>query len=549
MPFPRVPYGLGAKSNVTIALSGLNWTDAYSEGALEDSMNLTASRYPYFSTKAPREEMTEFAGATAMTAWNDIAYVKNNKLYYKVGDTYKNCGSVSEGEKQFVMLYKKMVVWPDKKYIKTDVSNPSLITMEASSSGAGAFIRARRLNGIDYMQLVIPYGEVEGHPEYDWGIDVRKVFRSRDVVTLSGFSNQQNNGEHYVEKVTEHSLLFAPDTLVDEGSADARIATDITVERTVPDMDFVCEYGNRLWGCSNSSQTIYCSRLDDPTNFSDYTGEADDSFAFDVSSPGDFTGCCKLASSVLFFKEQTLHKVLGSNGADFQMVAYTMHGIAEGCHKSAVVINETLFYVATDGVYAYNGGTASLISSELGEKEFKQAVSGTDGVNYYLSAYDGSEAVFLTYYGRYGLWLKEDNTRAVDIARVSDDVYVLTDDSKVYKENGSDATAAVEFLIQFKPFYETVTGSYRRSSVAFGHKRYGKLIVRTEMGPSSWAAFDIREDGGVWREVQKLVGETGLSRVVFPIGRADKYELRIRGNGQLVLKNMEREFRVGSDKR
>ena len=131
-----------------------------------------------------------------------------------------------------------------------------------------------------------------------------------------------------------------------------------------------------------------------------------------------------------------------------------------------------------------------------------------------------------------------------------ENVFVLMENGDLYKEHNNEPGAKdVDFLIQFKPLYETVTGSYNRSSVAFGQKRYGKVILRTEMDPGTWAAFDIREDGGVWREVQKLVGETGLSRVVLPIGRADKYEIRIRGNGRFTLKNMVREFRIGSDKR
>lgn len=550
MPLPKVPYALGAKSNVNVALRGINWTDNYSEGALEDSKNITAVRYPYVSTKAPRERLSESwnSNITAISAWNDLVYVKNNHLYYKVGSTYRDCGALNGGdvERQFVMLYKKLVVWPDKKYVETDSTSPSLKSMDISCSGYGAKVTAVTVDGINYMQLNIP---ASTDPLY-WNVNLKRLFRVRDSITISGFPStptdySMNNGVHQVEYVSTRTMRFAADTMVE---TDTLTSIEITLERIVPDMDFVCEYGNRLWGCNNTTQTIYCSRMDDPTNFNDYSGEADDSFAFDVSSPGNFTGCCKLGSSVLFWKEQCVHKVLGSYNAEYQMNVYNLHGVAHGCHQSMQVINDVLYYVSTNGVYCYNGGNAVLISQELGEKSYDFAVAGTDGTNYYLSVGDGGNSVFLVYYGLYGMWLHEDDIEALYMTRIGDDVYVLAADNKVYKENGSDATAAVDFLIQFKPLYETVTGSYRRSSVAFGHKRYGKVILRTEMGHGSWAAFDVREDGGVWREVQKIVGATGLSRVVLPIGRADKYEIRIRGNGQFTLKNMIREFRIGSDK-
>ena len=535
MAFPKVPYRVSAKSNAVISLRGINYSDSYSEGALADSKNITAIRYPYFSTKAAREEDLNLLGATSITAWNFLSYVMDSHFFYtKNGLDYIDCGEVSEEPKQYAMLYKKLVVWPDKKYLPVDDPTDGLQDMEASCSGTGAVIdHYTDSENIEYERITVS----------GWGADLDDVFSERDSIKISGFSTDTNNGYHMIEKITATTMLFAKDTLTAETASGT-----ISFAREVPDMDFICESGNRLWGCSNSSQTIYCSRIDDPLNFYDYTGEADDSFAIDVSSAGNFTGCCKLSSSVLFFKEQCLHKILGAYNAEFQLMTYTMHGIAAGSHKSAQVMNEVLYYLGTDGVYAYNGGTASLISQDLGEKRLRLGVAATDGVNYYLSCYDGENPVFLTFYGRYGLWLKEDDTRALDMCRVGSDVYILTNSHRVFKEIGSDATLPVDFLIQFKPFYETVTGSYQRSTVAFGHKRYGKLIARTEMSPGTWAAFEIREDGGLWREVAKLVGETGLSRVVFPIGRVDKYEIRIRGNGQFTLKNMLREFRVGSDK-
>lgn len=535
MPFPKLPYRIGPKSNAVVTLRGINYSDRYSEGALADSKNITAIRFPYFTTKTAREEQTDLRGATAITAWNYLAYVMDNHLYYtKNGQDYVDVGAVNGEPKQFAMLYKKLVVWPDKVYMSTDDPEGGLVNMEASVSGTGAEIQTQTSGGLDYMQIVIPV---------EWGEDLRDYFKAEDVIKISGFSDEMNNGYHQIEKITSRSMMFAPDTMTAEAAAGT-----ISFSREVPDMDYICESGNRLWGCSNDLQRVYCSRLGDPTNFWDFSGEADDSFTFDVSTPGNFTGCVKMSSSVLFFKEQCLHKVLGSYNAEFQMMTYTMHGIAAGSYKSAQVINDVLYYLSTDGVYIYNGGTSSLISPDLGEKRLKLGVAGTDGINYYLSAYDGDKPLFLTYFGHYGLWLKEDETRAIDMARVENDVYVLTNANRVYKEIGPDATVPVDFLIQFKPFYETVTGSYNRTSVAFGQKRYGKMIVRTEMGPKTWAAIDIREDDGVWREIRKIVGGTGLTRVVFPIGRADKYEIRIRGNGRFTLKNLEREFRIGSDK-
>ena len=54
----------------------------------------------------------------------------------------------------------------------------------------------------------------------------------------------------------------------------------------MPDLDFICESENRLWGCSNETRTIYASALGDPTNFFSYQGLSTDSYAVAVGSEG-----------------------------------------------------------------------------------------------------------------------------------------------------------------------------------------------------------------------------------------------------------------------
>ena len=173
-------------------------------------------------------------------------------------------------------------------------------------------------------------------------------------------------------------------------------------------MDFICESENRLWGCSNSAQTIYASSMGDPTNFYVYEGLSTDSYALAVGSEGNFTGCCKLSSSVLFWKETKLHKILGGYPAEYSLYTYDIEGLQAGCHKSIQVINEVLFYMGLHGIYAYSGGTPSLISGNFGDRSFTDAVAGNDGDSYYLSAKEGDAHHVLVYEAKYGIWVRED---------------------------------------------------------------------------------------------------------------------------------------------
>ena len=67
----------------------------------------------------------------------------------------------------------------------------------------------------------------------------------------------------------------------------------------MPELDFLCENENRLWGCKGD--TIYASKLGDPFNWNVFDGVSTDSYAVDVGSAGDFTGCFAYRGYPVFF--------------------------------------------------------------------------------------------------------------------------------------------------------------------------------------------------------------------------------------------------------
>ena len=65
------------------------------------------------------------------------------------------------------------------------------------------------------------------------------------------------------------------------------VSTPVRMERRVPDLDYVTECDNRVWGCSSKENVIYACRLGDPTNWFSYRGIAADSYAVTVGSALD----------------------------------------------------------------------------------------------------------------------------------------------------------------------------------------------------------------------------------------------------------------------
>ena len=137
-------------------------------------------------------------------------------------------------------------------------------------------------------------------------------FRVWDTVTLTGTGAEQAgqwaglDGDRIVYDVTETTLRLRADPggehfygrLVHNGSSAVWVSMDgiqreeyfpaegVKAERRVPDLEYLTECDNRVWGCSSSENVIYACKLGDPTNWFSYRGIAADSYAVTVGSDG-----------------------------------------------------------------------------------------------------------------------------------------------------------------------------------------------------------------------------------------------------------------------
>lgn len=351
--------------------------------------------------------------------------------------------------------------------------------------------------------------------------------KAGDVVKLSG--NVEREGVK-IESVSDYSITFTGE---DFGSGSW---SNVKIERVVPDLDFICESENRLWGV-DAEGTIHASALGDPTNFNDFSGVSTDSYSVAVGTDGDFTGCVAYSGSVLFFKENVLHKVIGSYPAEYAIYTYSIPGIQAGCEKSAVVINEVLYYKGRNGVYAYTGGTPVNIGRAFGTRRFEEAVGGTDGARYYLSMKEeGGGWGLWVYDPSTGLWIQEDETQVTDFIEFPDRLEFLSG-NKVYGVSGS-GEGRFPWAAQFAPFYD---GTQNR-------KRHNKLLVRLDLSAGAWAQIEVRRDSGLWTKVWKQTGRRRGSYLVpvLPL-RCDSFEVRVSGEGGCILRGLTWQYAVGSE--
>ncbi len=531
---PSMVYGDGIAKRTQVQFGGYNHNQYAGDGQIYDMKNLTSDSYPVLSTRKERLQR-HWAGKTDGLCIHDgnVILARAGRLEYQhpqfAEDAFSVIGDVSEGEKTFTILGDYIIIMPDKKYFNTKSGEYG--SLEAKKEDLTVQIQNGQYKGEDAKANTL-YAEGA-----NWG----EVFRVGDAVEISGFSAAANNKTIIIREIEGDSLRFYENSF--SMPEDGREEGGISIARTVPDMDFLCENENRLWGCKGS--TIYASKLGDPFNWNVFDGLSTDSFAVDVGSDGDFTGCISYLGYPCFFKEDHIYKVYGDRPANFQVMGSASLGVAKGSGHSLAVAGETLFYLSRIGIVAYTGGIPQSVADAFGDVKYKNAVSGSDGLKYYVSMEDGDNAShFFVYDTRKNIWHREDETKALSFAwdgsrllwRTEEGVWAYGEQSKEYS---METAGSFESFAEFGDF----------TDMDPNRKGVSKLQLRMELLEGANVTVKIQFDSdGAWRAVKTLSAEKKRS-FYLPIipRRCDHYRIRIEGKGEWKLYSMVRESYSGSE--
>ena len=222
------------------------------------------------------------------------------------------------------------------------------------------------------------------------GVSWEDYFKAGDAVTISGCTKHpENNKTPIIREIDGDKLYFYEFAFTLDGEDGTTPYTEtgtLTISRTVPDLKFVCENENRLWGCDDT--TIYASKLGDIFNWNVFDGLATDSYSVDTGSAGNFTACISYMGYPIFFKEDHIYKVYGSIPTNFEVMGSATLGVAAGSAASLAVAGEVLFYLSRAGIMAYSGGIPQPVGAAFGVDQFRDAAAGSDGLKYYVSMQD-----------------------------------------------------------------------------------------------------------------------------------------------------------------
>lgn len=570
----------GRNRSITTDFRGLNLSQGIGDGEWAWMQNMDTREYPAVARRQKRVHVATLNKPNGLCATDRLCFVDGVKFYYN-GFYY---GDVEDSEKTLVPMGAKIAIFPDKKLF--DTTTLSFTDMEQKNVSSGT-VRVTLAKGDG-----TPYGEyTEGdtapeNPENGqlwldtsgdapvmktWseaqGLWVAEAttyvlvsatglgqgLKALDGVTVSGLEEGGLNGDWILTDAGPDYILFTG--ILQKALTQAG---EVRVERTCPEMDFVVEKDNRLWGCSSADHEIYCCKLGDPTNWRAYQGVATDSYAVTVGTPGPFTGAAVSGSAVIFFKENCLHRVYGTQPSNFTVYVDNLRGVQQGCHKSAVRVNEYLYYKSVFDVCVYADSEVAGISAALGTESYKKAVAGVCGSRLYLSMEDQEGAwQLLVYDTAAGVWTREDGTHALGFASCLTETFMLRADGELYallpgEYNkdffmvGSDYTVYAQEETDEEVSWELRTGEILRELP--DHKYIGKIQLYLELDPGARAEVALRRDGGAWEKVQELSGGD-QRRCTLPIypRRCDRMEIRLTGVGHARLVNWSKYVGYGSE--
>lgn len=580
MPYFHQMEPISTSRDMVSEFKGYNHNFRIGEGEWYQDKNLTTDYYPIMAPRAPRGVGSRLNHPNGALAKDALAFVDGTVLYY---NHLPVAGLVlSNSEKTMISMGAYIVIFPDKVLYNTVDGTVEYMEAEFQSTGDTTFTICR-VDGADYdyelsdeeppapengdywldtsgvnhilkqyseassmwVQIATTYIRIEstgiGEAFAQWdGVRISGCKHSDDGSTVANQINALNTVSYIVSKSANYIVVTG---MLDQ----AYTQTDpVTVERRVPDMDFVTESENRLWGCKygmvdgKTVNEIYACALGDPKNWNVFRGISTDSYAVTLGSDGCFTGAITYLGYPLFFKEKCVHKIYGTMPSNYQLQTTNMRGVQRECSKSLKIVDERLYYKSPVDVCVYTGSLPDTVSADLGNVPYKNATAGAIGGKYYISMQDEEDAWHLFCFDtRYRMWHEEDGVEARYFANVDTDLYYVDMTDKTLKTIAGNSDETVEWYAE--------SGIMGFSSP--DNKYCGRINLRMMLPAGSSVRFFVEYDSsGVWESKGDMEGSS-LRTFAIPLipRRCDHFRFRLEGKGPIRLYSITKVTEDGSD--
>lgn len=594
MEFPRLSE-VTRYREMTSVFGGYNHQLSCKDGQFYDMKNMTSQYYPILSPRERRGFVKKLTNPQGILDKEDLLWVDDGKLYKNGVEVALDGVELSDSQKTMAKMGAFVIILPDKVWWNENSGECGYMESSATiTSGTEVKFTLCDNNGSavtwhdeayyednepkngDYMMSTMngkSVLKVYSASTSLWGavattylqISAKGIGKDFDLgdgvkITIDNssagwgyasniFVNDEGNGmlstNTYIsdkgdDYITIIGILDANKTFTN---------MEVKVERKVPDMAFITECNNRLWGCSEDGHEIYCCKLGDVKNWNCFMGISTDSWAVTIGSDGKFTGAITYLGYPMFFKEDCFIKIAISSTGGHQTKETRCRGVQRGSGRSLAILNETLYYKSTQGICSYAGSLPAGISDPLGEIRYENAVAGTVNNRYYVSMRDRDCKWHLFVYDqKTGIWSKEDNTEAMFFCRHEDELYFIDAKDNYMKSVRGTLPYEVDEKHtedKFPWFVESGEIGYTMPD----NKYVSRINLRVSLDFSTNADFYIQYDSsGQWEHKFNMNGK-GTRSFVVPVipKRCDHFKYKLVGKGGCKIYSITKTIEQGSD--
>lgn len=623
---PQIPE-VEKSIRMNTTFGGYNHQEIISDNEMFDTKNLCADLYPAVTTRKKRGITSyDVSGQaavplTALHGRDQLVMFRGSDVFYNFVKV--NGLSVSSDSnmlpKKIVSMGAYVCIWPDKKYFNTiDQSDYGSMERLWSASGTGVGVCLCRGDGTNYDMTQItasasaPESPTNGQLWIDqsgdkdvlrqytastqeW-VEVPTVYtkvsatgigsglKEYDTVLFSGLEAPESkpagmsdttwarvqteianlNNNMIVYGAGEGYIVVAG---MLSGTVSALKDQTVRADRKVPDLDFICESNNRLWGCKYGMEDgkvvneIRACKLGDFRNWSCFMGLSTDSYSASIGTDGVWTGAISQKGYPVFFKENCIHRVSGTQPSSFQITTTMCRGVQRGSWRSLAIVGERIVYKSREEIMAYDGAMPFSISDQLGKVKYSDARAGAVGDKYYISMKSADDHWHLfTYDSEKSIWYREDDFRALYFAAENDELFAIDEvNNTLVSMNGSsrgedsnfhieeDFEWMAEFGISGIEYTANKYGMTRADNI--GNQYLSRFDIRIYLEEGSKAELEIMYDSdGEWKKQGEIRG-TRMKNMMIPVipRRCDHLRFRIRGQGEFRMYSIARRMEVGSD--
>lgn len=607
MRFPKLKQP-SVRRQALEAFGGYNHNLRIGDGEFFNMENMTSDLYPLLAPRGVRGIMdyaADVASVTGMTVNHGICIAQGQQFLLPDGRVVDL--ALNAEEKRMVSMGAYVIILPDKKWVNVaacvaaeEIPATAYGNMEATwlpQSTTQVTYCICKADGTELDNAQIPVEKPADPEDGELWCDESKIpavlnrwdedtarwveeenvylkiaaqgitapFSKGDCVKITGVDVTSTSGgvsAPVVYNISQISEIVACGVPLQEGDAEYLVVPGFTVRRctvsagamqirrSIPDMDYVIECGNRLWGCKygitddGPVNEIYCSKLGDFKNWYSFQGTATDSYMASIGTDGPFTGAVSYQGRPMFFKENCLIEVYGNYPANYRVQTTPCEGVQDGCAKSIALANNILFYKSRGGVCSFDGSLPVQIGDPLGTVAYEQAVAGSCGGKYYISMLRaGSDAWSLFVYDAVkGLWHREDALHARLFCAYQNELYCVPEGGThivTMLGSGLPGESRVLWMVE--------TGDMGLSMPDM--KYISRLNLRFSLEEGADVTISAAYDGSdVWEHLYSA-GSTHLRSFTIPIRpkRCDHMRLKLEGTGPVKLYSITKSVEQGSD--